>query len=105
MQTAGLLREDLACAWDYEFILRLWRRGGAVSVPNPPLAAFRWHEGSISGQRFRQQFREEWAAAAADAGRFSPQALLHLGVRWGIVWSYSLMEWGRRRRKDRAHRS
>ena len=63
--------------------------------------AFRWHEGSISGQHFRLQFREEWEAAAADAGRFSLQALLHLGVRWGIVGSYSTMAWRRRRSERR----
>lgn len=105
LEKAGPLREDLKCAWDYEFILRLWRHGGAMAVPEPALAAFRWHGGSISGRNYAIQFREEWAAAAADSGRFSPQAMLHLGVRWGIVWSYSLMAWRRRRQKDRADRS
>jgi len=90
-EKGGLLREDWKCAWDYDFILRLWRQGGAVWVKNPPLSSFRWHEGSISGQHFRVQFKEEWDAAVADAGFFSLQALIHLGVRWGIVWSYSLM--------------
>lgn len=90
-EVAGPLREDLKCAWDYDFILRLWRQGGAVRVGNPPLAVFRWHEKSISGQHFRLQFKEEWDAAARDAGRFSLQALIHLGVRWGIVWSYTMM--------------
>lgn len=97
--TAGLLRDDLKCAWDYDFILRVWRQGGAVWVRNPPLAAFRWHEGSISGRNFALQFKEEWEAAARDAGRFSLQALLHLGVRWGIVGSYSWMARQRIRRK------
>jgi len=96
MEKAGLLREDLKCAWDYDFVLRLWRYGGAICVPNPPLAAFRWHEASISGRHFRVQFREEWEVAAADAGRFSLQTLLHLGVRWGIVLSYSAMAAARR---------
>jgi glycosyltransferase involved in cell wall biosynthesis len=98
MEKAGPLREDLKCAWDYEFLLRLWRQGGAARIPGPPLAAFRWHEASISGRLFRRQFKEEWDAAVADAGRFSPQALLHLGVRWGIVGSYSAMAWARQRR-------
>ena len=88
---AGPLREDLKAAWDYEFLLRLWRQGGAVRIPGPPVAAFRWHESSISGQHFRQQFREEYEAAKADAGRFAPQTLLHAGVRAGIVGIYSLM--------------
>ena len=91
-ESAGPLREDMQAAWDYEFILRLWRQGGGRVVGGAePLSAFRWHEGSISGQHYRTQFREEWAAAAADAGRFSPQAALHLGVRFGIVSVYSAM--------------
>lgn len=91
MAAAGLLREDLKAAFDYEFHLRLWRRGGAAVIPGGPVSAFRWHAASISGQQFRRQFREEYDAAAADAGRLSPQALIHLGVRWGIVGSYMLM--------------
>jgi glycosyltransferase involved in cell wall biosynthesis len=102
-ERTGSLRTDLKAAWDYEFILRLWRRGGAARVAGAPLADFRWHPGSISGQTFRQQFREEWEAAAADAGRFSPQALLHLGVRWGIVTSYSLMAQLRGRKTSTDH--
>jgi len=88
---AGLLREDLKAAWDYEYILRLWRQGGAFCLPNPPLAAFRWHGGSISGRHFKLQFKEEYDAALADAGRFTPQALIHWLVRWGIVGAYSVM--------------
>lgn len=87
----GLLNDRLTAAWDYEFVLRLWRQGGAVRIPNGPLADFRWHPGSISGRTFALQFSEEWHAAAADAGRWSPQALIHLGVRFGIVGIYSLM--------------
>lgn len=90
-ERAGPIRPDLKAAWDYEFLLRLWKQGGAAVVPGSPLAAFRWHEQSISGRLFRLQFREEYEAAAADAGRFSPQALAHFCVRWGIVGSYSLM--------------
>lgn len=93
---AGLLREDIKCAWDYDLLLRLWRHGGAVRLGRPPLSAFRWHQASISGQHFRRQFREEWEVAVADAGSFTPQALIHLGVRWGIVMIYSMMERARR---------
>ena len=91
LERAGLLNDQLTAAWDYEFVLRLWRQGGAVRMPDGPLADFRWHPGSISGRTFALQFREEWHAAAADAGRWSPQALIHLGVRFGIVGIYSLM--------------
>lgn len=92
-EMAGLLREDLAAAWDYDFWLRLWRHGGGVQIEEPALAFFRWHERSISGQQFRKQFREEWDVARTDAGTVSLQALLHTGVWWGIVGSYSVMRW------------
>jgi glycosyltransferase involved in cell wall biosynthesis len=85
---AGELREDLRAAFDYEFLLRLWRHGGAMRLGGSPLADFRWHPGSISGQTFDIQFREEWEAAAHDAGRYSPQALAHALARRGIVASY-----------------
>lgn len=97
-EAAGPLRADMRAAWDYDLSLRLWRRGGGVRVRGrEPLAWFRWHEASISGSSFRRQFREEWEAAAADAGRFSPQAAIHLGVRWGIVAAYTAMAAERRR--------
>jgi GT2 family glycosyltransferase len=90
-QRAGGLREDLHAAWDYEYLLRLWRVGTGGVIPGPPLAAFRRHPGSIGGKNFRQQFKEEYELARDDAGRFSPQTILHFGVRWGIVAAYSLM--------------
>lgn len=93
---AGLLREDLKAAWDYDFILGLWRCGGGFRIPGPPLSAFRWHASSISGQHFRRQFKEELAAAVQDAGWCTPQALIHLGVCWGIIGSYSLMALARK---------
>ncbi len=96
-EQAGALRTDLTAAWDYEFMLRLWRRGGAARVPGPPLASFRWHDRSISGRHFRLQFKEEFDVAAADAGRFAPQTLLHRCVQTGIVGIYSFM--AARRRK------
>lgn len=91
VRRAGPLREDLKAAWDYEFILRLWRLGGAIRVRRPPIASFRWHIQSISGANFNRQFREEFEVAQADAGRFTPQTLIHAGVRWGIVSIYTLM--------------
>lgn len=91
VEAAGLLREDMKAAFDYEFFLRLWRQGGAVCLPGEPWAAFRWHSASISGQHFARQFEEEYIAARADAGRFALQTLIHFGVRWGIVGCYTLM--------------
>lgn len=93
-ERAGPLRLDLKAAFDYEFLLRLWRVGPGLPIPDPALARFRWTPGSISGQHFQRQFDEEYRAAAADAGRFSPQAFLHLGVKWGIIGCYTLMTRG-----------
>ncbi len=91
-QKTGLLREDLVAAWDYDFILRLWKHGGAICLKDiEPIADFRWHENSISGQRFRTQFKEESNIAYQDAGKYSLQALLHFCVHWGIVGIYSVM--------------
>ena len=87
----GKLREDMVAAWDYDFILRLWREGSVVEVPGGPLSAFRWHNASISGKYFSIQFREELEVAAADAGRFSLPTIIHHGVRWGIVGAYNAM--------------
>lgn len=91
LNLAGPLKTDMKAAWDYDFILRLWKHGGAKRIKGRPLADFRWHASSISGQTFKIQFAEEYHAAVADAGRFSPQALLHAGVRAGIVGIYALM--------------
>jgi glycosyltransferase involved in cell wall biosynthesis len=91
LEIAGYLREDLVAAWDYDFILRLWRQGGAVHVPGEPLADFRWHPDSISARRFAVQFKEEFDAAARDAGNLGPQTWIHGIVRWGIVGAYTLM--------------
>ncbi len=90
-EAAGPLRLDLKAAFDYEFVLRLWRRGGAAVIPGPPVADFRWYPSSISGSNYGRQFQEEFEAAARDAGRFSPQTFLHRFVRDGIVWSYNRM--------------
>jgi hypothetical protein len=92
VEAAGPLRLDLKAAWDYEFLLRIHRQGRAVRIPQPELARFCWHPGSISGQHFRQQFREEYEAAWADAGRFSVQNVMHWFVMHGIVGVYSWME-------------
>ena len=99
VERAGLLREDMVAAWDYDFILRLWHSGPVVRVKGDPLAAFRWHESSISGQNFKVQFEEEYRTAKVDAGSFSPQTFIHFLVRWGIVGAYSVMS-GQRKKND-----
>jgi glycosyltransferase involved in cell wall biosynthesis len=99
LEAAGYLREDMVAAWDYDFILRLWRQGGAVHVPGPPLADFRWHPDSISARQFNVQFKEEFDAAARDAGSLAPQTWIHGIVHWGIVGAYTLMAVGKRKRR------
>lgn len=91
LEQAGPLREDMVGAWDYELFLRLWQAGHSCNIKGSPIAAFRWHEQSISGQNFGVQFKEEYEAARDDAGRFSLQSFAHFFVRWGIVGIYSLM--------------
>lgn len=95
LAAAGGLRTDLKAAWDYDLTLRLWRQGGAARIPGGPLADFRWHPASIGGTHYARQFAEEWRIAAADAGRYSPQAAIHWFVWRGIVASYGLMNRGR----------
>ena len=91
LEAAGHLRTDLKAAFDYDLTLRLWRQGGGVRIPGPPLADFQWHSASISGTHYERQFDEEWRVAAADAGRWSPQAVIHWGVRLGILTCYRWM--------------
>ena len=92
LRYAAPLREDFVAAWDYDFMLRLWKSGGGAVVPGGPLAAFRWHQQSISGQNFRTQFKEELDSVKAELGPWKAQVLLHHMVRWGIVGAYSAME-------------
>jgi glycosyltransferase involved in cell wall biosynthesis len=90
-EKAGMLREDMVGAWDYEFFLRLWHTGKSCQIQGSPVSAFRWHEQSISGQNFTVQFQEEYEVARDDAGKLSVQTLAHFFVRWAIVGIYSLM--------------
>ena len=98
MQKAGYLREDMVAAWDYEFMLKLWHFGKGAVIPGGPIAAFRWHEQSISGQNYATQFKEELDAVAAELGRWKIQVLLHHCVRRGIVGAYNGMAIIRKRK-------
>ena len=98
-RAAGPLREDMVAAWDYEFILRIWRLGSACRVNGKPLSAFRWHGESISGEHFNIQFKEEYESARDDAGRFSLQTGIHFLVRWAIIGIYSALSMARSRGK------
>lgn len=101
MLKAGPLREDMVAAWDYEFMLKLWHSGKGVVVPGGPIAAFRWHEQSISGQNYAVQFKEELDAVIAALGKWKPQVLLHHCVRWGIVGAYAGMKGARKLKQER----
>ncbi len=91
LQQSGLFDETMVAAWDYKFVLGLWRYGSGVFLPGQPLAKFRWHEHSISGKNFSVQFREEYEAVTLDAGRYHPASMAHYIVRWLIVGAYSAM--------------
>ncbi len=99
MLRAGKLREDMVAAWDYDFMLRLWHSGRGTVIPGGPIAAFRWHEQSISGQNYAIQFKEELDAVIRAIGKWKLQILLHYCVRWGIVGAYNCMSLGRQIRK------
>jgi glycosyltransferase involved in cell wall biosynthesis len=101
IEEAGAIREDMKAAFDYEFLLRIWRTGPVHWLRNPALASFRWHEQSISAAHFETQFREELEVARQDAGSLSLQYLLHILVRWGIVGCYKVMAHLRQRRGPR----
>jgi glycosyltransferase involved in cell wall biosynthesis len=95
LDAVGFLREDMVAAWDYDFFMRLWLHGHGGVIDEKPVAAFRWHEQSISGRNFHVQFQEELAVARQYTGAWSPQTLLHHLVRFGIVGAYSLMAFKR----------
>ena len=101
MEAAGPLREDLVAAWDYDFVLRLWKNGEAICLKDMmPIADFRWHNASISGKNFMIQFKEEVEAAKEHAGPLAPQTLIHYCIRWGIIGIYFLMAYLRARNTD-----
>jgi len=95
-ERTGSLCEEMRAAWDYDFILRLMKNGNGVRLRRPPVAVFRWRKDSISGKLFRIQFKEEWEAAARNAGKSSIQSSAHFIVCYAIIGIYSLLE--RRRR-------
>jgi glycosyltransferase involved in cell wall biosynthesis len=59
----GYLDPSLKLAFDYEFWLRLAKRGAPIFLEQD-IACFRWYETSKSGANFEAQFREDAAAAA-----------------------------------------
>jgi len=66
----GYLDPGLPLAFDYEFWVRLAKRGAPAYVPEQ-VACFRWYDTSKSGANYVEQFREntEIAVRHAPAGR------------------------------------
>jgi len=54
----GYLDESLKLAFDYEFWLRLAKRGDPVYLTDR-IACFRWYETSKSGANYKRQFEED----------------------------------------------
>lgn len=62
----GYLDESLKLAFDYEFWLRLAKRGAPVYLEDR-IACFRWYETTKSGALFEAQFEEDYAIASRHA--------------------------------------
>jgi len=62
----GYLDESLKLAFDYEFWLRLAKRGAPVYLEDR-IACFRWYETTKSGASFEAQFEEDYAIASRHA--------------------------------------
>lgn len=59
----GYLDESLKLAFDYEFWLRLAKRGDPIYLEDR-IACFRWYETSKSGANYKRQFEEDAEIAA-----------------------------------------
>jgi glycosyltransferase involved in cell wall biosynthesis len=70
-EQVGFLDTTLTLAFDYEFWLRLAKRGAPVYL-DQRIACFRWYETSKSGANFTRQFAEDERSAARHAPRDKP---------------------------------
>lgn len=101
VREAGELCFDLKAAWDYDFLLRIWKIGPAVRV-KATQAYFRWTPQSISGQNFEVQFKEAFAAAVKQAGYWKPWIWIHwICIRF-IILLYWMMTFKHRKRAVKA---
>ncbi|MBO7299470.1 MAG: glycosyltransferase [Kiritimatiellae bacterium] len=97
----GELKFDLKAAWDYDFLLRIWKVGSPVRV-KAIQAYFRWTPQSISGQNFEVQFKEAFSAAVNQAGYWKPWIWIHwISIRF-IIILYLLMTFKHRKRMSKA---
>lgn len=87
----GYLDESLPLAFDYDFWLRLARRGAPVYLDDR-LACFRWYETSKSGASFKQQAREDLLLASRHAPGGRPLVLWRKRAKLaGAVAVYQLL--------------
>lgn len=87
----GYLDESLKLAFDYEFWLRLAKRGDPVYVGDT-IACFRWYETSKSGANFKRQFEEDAEIAARHVPPGSRSVLIRKRFKnAAILWTYGLM--------------
>ena len=98
-EEVGYLDPTLKLAFDYEFWLRLARRGAPLYLQER-IACFRWYPSSKSGAQFQAQFREDAEIAARHAGQ-RPWVLLRKRAKnTAIVGVYRLMALARKASGD-----
>ena len=91
LDKVGLLDQRFKYSMDYDLWLRLGRLSDPVVLGDPPLAAFRMAEGSLSMSGFERQFAEH-AQNAREHGSDHPLALTVNGVTSrSIVAAYRAM--------------
>lgn len=87
----GYLDPELKLAFDYEFWLRLAKRGSPIYLEDC-IACFRWYETSKSGANYGWQFAEDNIVAVRHAGAGSRSTLRRKRIKSAaIVAIYKLM--------------
>lgn len=87
----GYLDDSFKLAFDYEFWLRLAKRGAPVYLEER-IACFRWYETSKSGASYKRQFEEDAEAAARHAPFDNRSILLRKRIKTAaIIGAYRFM--------------
>ena len=87
----GYLDESLKLAFDYEFWLRLAKRGAPVYLEDR-IACFRWYETSKSGANYKKQFEEDAQIAMRHVPAGNRSVLIRKRFKnAAILWIYGLM--------------
>jgi glycosyltransferase involved in cell wall biosynthesis len=87
----GFFDERFRYSMDYDLWLRLGRLQSPIALEDPPLAAFRMTDGSLSMSGFERQF-EEHVQNAREHGSGHPLALgANAMLSRGIVTTYKVM--------------